>query len=209
MSAIEKALAATPNFSDKTIYRIEDALGKTFLGTEEKADKDRSSAHEDLGAYSAKAARVYIGEYICFRPAFNNPKNLYAYLIDIEWNDDEACLVFQEKKRHDEGRVQRGKVYLPPRSSFVHLVTIDEGTVRHIIVSPIDRDGAMKGLIQTLFNPAGTMYLPVSAPFILKKTNGKPFTVGVIDERKSEYKAHRDLLEQVFKDGYGKQISIA
>jgi TIR domain len=165
-------------------------------------------APEAMGGYSFRTAEPYIGEYVCVRPDFKNPKNLYAYLMDISWNEDDGHLIFQEKKRKDAKFTHTGDVYLAEGSPVVNLVTIAKGKVRQIILSTIDGDGVMKGLLQTLYNPFGTAFMPVSAPFVLKKTNGHEFAMGELDETMSDYKAHRQLLEGVKKDGFGEYIGL-
>ncbi len=163
---------------------------------------------EAMGGYSVKAAEPYIGEYVCVRPDFENPKNLYAYLMDISWSESEGHLIFQEKQRQDVKFTHTGDVYLAEGSPIVNLVTIAKGKVRQIILSTIDDDGVMKGLLQTLYNTFAMNYIPVSAPFVLRKTNGRPFALGKLDETNSDYAAHRQLLEGVKKDGYGKYIEL-
>jgi hypothetical protein len=165
-------------------------------------------APEAMGGYSFRTAEPYIGEYVCVRPDFKNPTNLYAYLMDISWNEDDGHLIFQEKKRQDAKFTHTGDVYLAEGSPVVNLVTIAKGKVRQIILSTIDGDGVMKGLLQTLYNPFGTAFMPVSAPFVLKKTNGHEFAMGELDETQSDYKAHRQLLEEVTKDRFGKHIGL-
>lgn len=199
-----------PVFTDKTIFKIERVLGKKFLATTTLSGGDRKqTAPEHMGGYTLTIAKPYIGEYVCVRPAFQNPKNLYVYLMDIEWSDEDGHLVFQEKSRQDIKYTNRGSIYLPRSSPIVNLVTIAEGKVRHIVASHIDGDGVMLGLLQTLFNPFAAAFVPVSAPFMMKKTQGQTVSVGEIDDKKSEYKAYRQGLEQVSKDGFGKYIGVA
>jgi hypothetical protein len=171
-------------------------------------DALNTGAPEAMGGYSFKMAEPYIGEYVCVRPDFATPKNLYAYLMDISWSQNDGHLIFQEKSRKDAKFTHTGDVYLAESSPIVNLVTITKGKVRQIILSTIDDKGVMKGLLQTLHNPFGMAFVPVSAPFVLKKTNGQPFTMGELDETQSDYQAHRQLLEEVRKNGFGKCIGL-
>jgi hypothetical protein len=171
-------------------------------------DAQNTGAPDAMGGYSFKTAEPYIGEYVCVRPGFKNPKTLYAYLMDISWSQNDGHLIFQEKNRKDAKFTHTGDVYLAEGSPVVNLVTIAKGKVRQIILSTIDGDGVMKGLLQTLYNPFGTAFMPVSAPFVLKKTNGHEFAMGELDETQSDYKAHRQLLEEVTKDRFGKHIGL-
>ncbi|MDP1961523.1 MAG: hypothetical protein Q8K93_04900 [Reyranella sp.] len=178
-----------PHFSDRTLFKIEKALGKSFLGQRRRQEDE---APEHLGSYSVSAAKPYIGEYVCVRLDFTNPRNLYVYLMDIAWSDEEGHLTFQEKQRKDAKFTNKGNVYLPPGSPIVNLVTVHQGKVRHIIASQIDGDGVMRGLLQTLHNPFGAAYVPVSTPFVLRKTNGNPNLFGGFFSRSgNQARSHR------------------
>jgi hypothetical protein len=193
-----------PQFSEHTLFKFERALQTSFRN---KTSLDKSSAPEEMGGYTLKTAKPYIGEYIYVRPAFENPSNLLVYEIEIGWEDN--YLFFQEKNRKDARHTQRGKVYLPPSSPVVNLVTIAEGYIRHIILSQIDNDGIMRGLIQTLFNPFANAYIPASAPVVMRrKTSISNFQLGTLDEKHRDYKIHRDLIEQAAKNDFFKIIPL-
>lgn len=170
-------------------------------------DTPSKGVPDAMGGYSLRTAEPYIGEYVCVRPYFKNPKNLYAYEMDISWSEDQGHLIFQEKNRRDAKYTHKGDVYLAEGSPVVNLVTITKGKVRQILLSTID-GGVMKGLLQTLHNTSGTALKPVSTPFVvIKKTNGRQFEIGELDETRSDYAAYRHLLEEVGK-GYGEYIGL-
>lgn len=178
------------------------------MGPDAPHDGLSGGAPDAMGGYGLKKAAPYIGEYVCVRPDFKNPKNLYAYLMDISWSPNDRHLVFQEKGRKDAKFTHTGDVYLAEGAPIVNLVTTAKGKVRQVILSPIDADGVMKGLLQTLYNPFGTAFMPVSAPFVLRRTNGHQFALGELDETNSDYQVHRQLLEGVKINGFGRYIDL-
>lgn len=209
LASIVKGIETTMRPANTLLVRsMASKLQQMVAGLRPDTLYDGAGAPDAMGGYSLKTAERYIGEYVCVRPDFTNPKNLYAYLMDISWSQNDGHLVFQEKNRKDPGFSHTGEVYLAESSPIVNLVTIAKGKVRQILLSTIDGDGVMKGLLQTLHNPFGTAFMPVSAPIILRKTNGRQFAMGQLDETQSDYKAHRQLLEGVKKDGFGKYIGL-
>jgi hypothetical protein len=171
-------------------------------------DALNKGAPNTMGGYSFQMAEPYIGEYVCVRPDFKTPKSLYTYLMDISWSQSDGHLIFQENDRKDPQFTHRGDVYLAESAPIANLVTVAKGKVRQIILSTIDDHGVMKGLLQTLYNPFGAALMPVSAPFVLRKTNGQQFALGKLDETASDYKAHRQLLEEVDQKQFGKYIGL-
>jgi transcriptional regulator with XRE-family HTH domain len=196
-----------PYVSLSTFLKIAKALGKDPL--QPAAAPKEQEAPEELGGYTAKTAKPYIGEYLCVRPLFGNPKYLNAYLIDLLWNEKEHYLYFQERKRFDKRHEQKGKVYIPNGQPYISLLTADGGEVRHIILSR-NKEGVMRGLIQTLFNRGGELYTPVCGPIVLRKMNGEVIgdaDLGQIDPKKPKYKTYRELLTEVLENDYARLIS--
>jgi hypothetical protein len=197
-----------PYVSLPTFLKIAKALEKDPLQPVAPQKKDEAhEAPEELGGYTAKAVRQLIGEYLCIRPLFGNPKYLNAYQMDIIWNEKERYLSFQERKRFDKQHEQGGKVYVPQGQPYIHLVTAYEGEVRHIVLSR-DRE-IMRGLIQTLFRRGGNLLTPVCCPIVLKKTNGQPLDdadLGQIDPKNPKYKTYRGLLSEVLEQDYARII---
>lgn len=194
-----------PYVSVQTFLKISKALGKQPL---QAAIKEKE-APEELGGYTAKTARQYIGEYLCIRPLFGNPKFLNVYLMDFLWNEKEHYLTFQEKSRFDKRHEQKGRVYIPNGQPYMSLLTADEGEVRHIILSR-SREGVMRGLIQTLFNRGGEIYTPVCGPIVLQRTNGEVIgdaDLGQVDPKKPKYKRYRELLTEVLENDFARLIS--
>lgn len=207
LSTVEKALIG--QFSERTLVRIETAIDKKFITTAEASPTGGVIAPEEMGAYTKKSVRNYIAEYQCIRPAFERPDMIYTYLMDISWDDEAGCLRFSEKKRADPTHTQSGFVYIPQSSPYISLVTISAGWVRHVIASQLDGQGIMRGLVQTLFNPRGNMFMPVNSPIVLRKTGGSALPVGRFDSKSANYGQLRDLLDETFSQDFAKQISVA
>jgi hypothetical protein len=191
-----------PDFSDKTLFLFEKVLGKSFRQVQENSTED-SVAPDALGAYSRKKVARFFGEYVCVRPYFADPKKLNAYVIELAWSDAERCMTFQEKERPDPTFTQRGHVYMPDGLPYMSLMTIGNGEVRHIILcKPLNPNEGyvLRGLIQTLHKNSGVMYMPVSAPIVLFKPEGKRPQLGAIEEENPDYKIYRTLLDETSKD---------
>jgi hypothetical protein len=196
-----------PYVSLSTFLKIAKALGKEPL--QPPAPPKEQEAPDELGGYTIKSAKQYIGEYLCIRPLFGNPKHLNAYLMDLVWNEKEHCLAFEERRRFDKRHAQRGKVYIPTGQPYISLLTADAGEVRHIILAR-NREGIMRGLVQTLFNRGGELYTPVCAPIVLRKTNGEVIEdadLGQIDSKKAKYKTYRELLNEVLENDFARLVS--
>jgi hypothetical protein len=126
------------------------------------------AAHE-LGSYARASVEALEGRYVCFRPAFSSADVINAYVIAVRWDEEESCLMFEERERVDAAHAQRGRVYIPDGRPFLSFVTVEKGAMRLIMVSRPESSGAARGLITTLSNPAGVHFTPVSAPIVLRR----------------------------------------
>lgn len=201
-STIEKALSGL--YSEFTLIKIKQALEDA----DDDEDHEAPVAGEDYGAYTRASVAHYEGEYICFRPAFARPDNIYAYKIDIAWNADKRRLTFKEKNRNDATYQNTGSIYIPQGSMYMSLLTIEKGRVRQIIVSQLDPSGSMRGIITTLHNPRGNIYIPTSSPIILTRNeNDKNFVIGEIDNKSNFYPIYREMLDQTIQQEYAKLMT--
>ena len=146
-------------FSERTLLMIEFILGKSF-GLKQNTDK----ADKAIGGYTLELVDATQGDYVCIRPLFSNPTNLNAYLINLSWDKLRMQLRFVEPSRADAKYTQQGIVYIPFRLPFMHLVSTDQGNIRSITLSQPDDDGLSRGIISTLSNPKGAVFIPVRFP---------------------------------------------
>lgn len=160
-----------------------------------------------MGAYTRAAVDHYIGSYLTIRPAFAKPDALVAYRTDIIWDPEWPSLLFEERERPDAPFSHRGRLYIPASSMFIHFVSLTKGAMRMILVSQIDQQGEMRGLITTL-NKQRAMFMPVSAPIIyIKRQDFKGTTLGEIPAKSADYQAYKALLEASIEEGYARLIS--
>ncbi|MGQ0672451.1 MAG: helix-turn-helix transcriptional regulator [Hyphomicrobium sp.] len=159
-----------------------------------------------MGAYTSAAVDDYIGSYLTLRPAFAVPNTVVAYRTDIVWDPEWPSLLFEERDRPDAPFSHRGRLYIPASSMFIHLVSLTKGAMRMIVVSQLDREGEMRGLITTL-NKQRATFIPVSAPIVYKRTESfNPSELGEIGEKNPVYARYRSILESALADGYARLV---
>jgi len=160
-----------------------------------------------MGAYTRDAVDHYIGSYLTLRPDFSNPGKVIAYRTDIGWDDEWPSLTFQERDRPDAPFSHRGRLYVPASSMFIHLVSLTKGAMRMIVVSQVDRDGMMRGLMTTL-NKKRASYVPVSTPIVYARCEATAgLAVGEITEGHVKYAQYKALLAETLAEGYARLVS--
>ena len=158
-----------------------------------------------MGAYTRAAVDHYLGHYLTLRPDFTNPDTIVAYRTEITWDDEWPSLLFQERDRPDAPYSHRGRLYVPASSSFIHLVSLTKGAMRMIVVSQLDRDGLMRGLITTL-NKHRANYVPVSTPIVYAKREEAAMTLGAILPGSPVHAEYKALLRDTISEGYARLV---
>ena len=157
-------------------------------------------------SYTRAAVDHYIGSYLTLRPAFSLPKVIIAYRTDVVWDPEWPSLLFEESERPDATYSHRGRSYIPASSMFIHLVSLTKGAMRMVLVSQVDRMGAMRGLITTL-NKQGAMLMPVSAPLVYQRQDVfQSSSLGQIPFDHPDHARYRALLDEPIADGYAKVV---
>ena len=172
ISTLEKALSGRRPFTLATTIRLEEALGislRARLATVPAPTTPRLAPGE-LGYYSRPAVSGIEGTYLTLRPSFGDRDTIYAYRIEIAWDDRCSSLVFRESERIDAAFTQVGTVSVPNQSGHIYLVTNSNGQYRLIIVSRPTISGEMYGILTTLQVGRGSQLLPVSAPVAMVPT---------------------------------------
>lgn len=196
-------------FTDRTLTKVDAILGTSFSSRDDKAQESDHKAQRDLGAYTFEAASYLQGEYLCVRPSFGNPANLSAYIIQIAWDRAKTCLVFEERSRADSKYVQSGVVYIPWGTPFFNLVTVDVGNVRTILLSLPDDDGVARGIMTTVQNPKGMVYIPTAVPVFLRRLQGdKKPELGVISPAAASYVEHSRILAGILADDFARFVML-
>ena len=197
-SSIEKLFQG--DFTERTLNKVEGILKTSFQRQPTPGD----TAAKSVGGYVFDAVEYLQGDYLCLRPMFAKPANINAYLITIAWSDEQKCLVFEEKSRFDSKYRQIGTVYIPFGTSFMNLVSSSAGNVRTVLLSLPDTEDIMRGIISTLSNPKGSIYIPVAAPIVLRKLQpGETPELGVISRENSRYSEYQSWLATVLTEEFG------
>lgn len=183
--------------------------GEAVNGTSEPMDLKGEGgvvAPVYMGAYTRAAVDHYIGSYLTLRPAFSLPDVIIAYRTDIVWDPTWPSLLFEESGRPDATYSHRGRLYIPASSMFIHLVSLTKGAMRMVLVSQVDRLGAMRGLITTL-NKQGAMLMPVSCPIVYQRSENFPAgSLGQIPPDHADHGRYRHMLDETIADGYAKVV---
>ena len=159
-----------------------------------------------MGAYTRAAVDHYIGSYLTIRPAFSIPKMIIAYRTDITWDPEWPSLLFQERDRPDVPYSHRGRLYIPASSMFIHLVSLTKGAMRMVVVSQLDRDSVMRGIITTL-NKQRATFVPVAAPIVYaSQTEFAAESLGQIAPGHAKYDAYNSLLAETVEQGYARLV---
>lgn len=162
-----------------------------------------------MGAYSRAGVDHYLGSYLTLRPAFSERGMIVAYRTDITWDPEWPSLLFAERDRPDAPYAHRGRLYIPASSQFIHLVSLTKGAMRMIVVSQINQEGLMQGLITTL-NKRRAQFLPVSAPILYRQQSD--FAATPLGEIRSKDRVHAEyqrLLIETVDQGYAALVGVA
>jgi hypothetical protein len=170
------------------------------------ADAD-AKARPEWGGYTKASVAELIGSYLVLRCAFKTPANVYAYATDILWDDAEGGLVFRERDRRDAKHSHRGHVRIPNLSMYMYLVSGENGWLRCVTLSVLDVVTEMHGVLSTLHNIAGAMYVPVATPVVYVKRaslDQEPF--GEITPSDPRHERYFDMLRQTITNTYVQMI---
>lgn len=157
-------------FRRETIMLIESKLDARLARGSAAGAPTVSDAQ--FGSYHYDAVAHLIGDYLCARRAFSKPGHIAVYPVSIRWTADPAGLAFEEVNaigRTDYS--QKGHVHIPPGCAYLHLATIDRGSVRLLTVSfvadKLIETEPMRGLVLTLYNPVASSHVPAVSPVVL------------------------------------------
>ena len=155
-----------------------------------------------MGAYTRAAVDHFIGNYLTIRPAFTIPDTIIAYRTAITWDESWPSLLFEERNRPDAPYSHRGRLHIPPSSSFIHLVSLTKGAMRMIVVSQLDQRNIMRGIVTTLAKKGATI-APASAPIIYERlTDLSPPAYGEITSEHPAFVGYQAKLRECISDGY-------
>jgi DNA-binding Xre family transcriptional regulator len=209
---------------DQTLFDVCMVLGLDFedikhawnaaggVQVNERHDPGRPGVGADvaplyMGAYNRLAVDHYVGSYLTLRPAFTIPDMIIAYRTEITWDAGWPSLLFEEQNRPDAPYSHRGRLYVPASSMYIHLVSLTKGAMRMIVVSQLDQNGDMRGIITTL-NKARAQIVPVASPIVYAKTaEFAADAFGEITPKHPSYGAYRQSLRETLDQGYARLIA--
>jgi DNA-binding Xre family transcriptional regulator len=159
-----------------------------------------------MGAYNRLAVDHYVGSYLTLRPAFAVPDMIIAYRTEITWDAGWPSLLFEERNRPDAPYSHRGRLYVPASSMFIHLVSLTKGAMRMVLVSQLDQNGEMRGLITTL-NKSRAQLVPVAAPIVYaRRDDWSAIACGEITPGHASFAGYRRLLDETTEQGYARLV---
>ena len=186
-------------FTDRTLTAIEALLGSKFRT---QNDDEVEQAPTEVGGYTLKSVSSFQGDYLCVRPVFDNPTSLFSYLINISW--DGGQLVFKERERVNPKFTHEGTVYIPQNRPFMFLVSSYPGNIRLVTLSIPGDDGLARGIISTISNPKGNIFIPVAAPIFLRRVQRNELpTIGIISSDHPSYADYHATLATVAAEEFG------
>ena len=204
ISTLEKALAGRRPFTLATTVRLEEALGVSLRAADTAPPPVKAGA---FGAYSREGVAWLEGRYLTLRPSFGAQDSIFAYSIEIAWEQAEDRLVFREAERLDAPFAQTGFVSVPPQSGTVYLVTDVLGQYRLAMLGRPTIHGEMYGLLTTLNVGRGGQLTPSSCPIALvpeARLGDAPPSYGrVSPSQKAAYDLFHSYLRRVGDDGFG------
>ena len=181
--------------------------GRETRDAPEPAGTQANAAPVYMGAYTRAGVDHYIGSYLTLRPSFSAAGGIMAYRTDIAWDDEWPSLLFQERDRPDKPYLHRGRLYVPASSMYIHLVSLTKGAMRMVVVSPLDPDGQMRGLITTLHKRRAQL-TPVSAPIVyVKREDFSGLALGEVSAESAAGRGYKQFLDETVDQGYARLVA--
>jgi transcriptional regulator with XRE-family HTH domain len=201
ISSLEKGLSGARAFTTQSLLRIEQVLDITLR--QEKAGPG-IIAPDALGSYARPSVRWLEGSYLTLRPSSSKVPSIYAYAIDISWDDAAGHLVFQEKSRADREYAQAGHVAVSHQSGHIYLITNKHGQHRLMTLSRQGITGEMYGLLLTLQTDKGARLQPVAMPVVMVPFATLPDapSFGTISENHRAYLIQKAWLDKALGGGF-------
>ncbi len=89
---------------------------------------------------------------------------------------------------------------------YIHLVSLTKGAMRMVLVSQIDQNDEMRGIITTL-NKQRATFMPVASPIVyMKRQEFKSLALGEITPKAPEYRLYKGMLETSIEEGYARLV---
>src|SRR5262249_3977018 len=131
---------------------------------------------------------------------------LNVYLIHVGWDPGLKHLIYEERERSsaDAKHARNGSVHIPFGSPFMYLVCRDGGFVRLMLLSQPDDNGLARGLLCTLSNPRGAIFIPAATAVFLRRLQAKETPqIGLIKPEDASYEGYQETLSTVITEEFG------
>jgi transcriptional regulator with XRE-family HTH domain len=167
---VGKALNGSP-VRPKTIFQICKSVG---LDLSEETDPDHRAA-DTYGSYSLRLFEKYSGSYEAFRWSYQDIRDILCSKFDVFWDKEKKCISFQESQKYNtkQGKTidfsQSGCIHSSDESGLLHLLTVDQGSVRLITLLKMQPpDLCLRGCVLT--QARTNLYRqPAISPILLRK----------------------------------------
>ena len=201
-STVDKLV--TGMFSEKTILQIESALQVNLRGTVDGVEL----ADPEVGKYTREDVRSYLGEYVFARPSFRDESLIYAYRMEIVWDQTAKALLVKEKSPNKKA-LQFGKIYIPRASMHMFILSNENGWLKNVILSQLDVYKRMKGLMLTMGRAFGNVYAPMAMPVIMNKYDHiQDHMIGTIAKGDAVYEEYLQDLSAVEREQFAKWVHV-
>jgi hypothetical protein len=148
-------------FSEKTLARLERALGRSF----QRTGSPLARAADNLGGYLHADYKHLEGRYVLVRPAFDNAQFICLFPMSIRWDDSAPGLCLAGKSDNVE---KSGSISIPKNSQYLFVSSSELGWQSVLILSLVNDDETLRGGMFTLGNIGGGNYVPIFAPVVLQ-----------------------------------------
>lgn len=153
------------------------------------------------GHYTLSDVSGYIGKYILIRPAFDDPKCICAFPVELYWNTEDLCLKLRGSTEWEYD--VEGDIYLP-RHNYISISYREQGYATLITLSSVTENGNLYGLMLCLGWTGGNNWVPMTVPAVLRQVSSfGSDDNGRLDATNQLYEQYNELLSRVVGHGYG------
>jgi hypothetical protein len=203
-STIDKLV--TGLFSERTILQIEARLNIRLRAT---GGGEGASAAAEFGAYTREEGSYFLGEYTFARPSFHEEGVIQVFHMEIVWGSNPSVLQLRERERTDEVTPQAGTIHIPRGSGHLFILSNENGYLQTTIVTQLNVLKRMKGIMLTMGQVLGSVYLPMAVPVVLSKVDKvDPRMIGRITSGSQMFDHYQAELSSVKADNFARWLHL-
>jgi hypothetical protein len=206
LAARGHAPGSAPNAADESAHPVSAHAAHTKVAKPQGARDSAASverADPALGGYMRDEYAFYEGDYLFIRPASVQRKQIYVYPFQIGWEDEHPGLVMRQVAA--SGFTQFGSISIPRSSMHIFVNSNDSGWLKLAVFSQLDQTRRMRGMLLTVGQTTGGVYLPTVMPAVMRKLD----SAGAMEARAvsaddDEYTELRQELAEVVSGKYAR-----